>query len=168
MDKLSWVESSAIENMRLHHHTADILAKEAQTTLTVLLAGMGGSVAYSARVFASDGADWLSYGAAAFTLYLLVLNWALVVFCLKIAPIPQIFNEPKNLWSNLYTLDELRVFELENLQDGIDAAAERNGKLAKRLNRIRLFAVFSPICFALAWLVNWLVLAWPALMARVC
>ena len=48
---LEWIEKQAQESLKARFATADIVAKEAQTTLTVLLAGVGGSAAYAAKIF---------------------------------------------------------------------------------------------------------------------
>ena len=45
---LEWIEKQAQESMRARFATADLIAKEAQTTLTVLLAGIGAAAAYGA------------------------------------------------------------------------------------------------------------------------
>lgn len=149
---LDWVERSAIENFKLQHQTADVLAKESATTLAVLLAGLGGGTAYAVRAVTGDAPTSVEWGAVMFTVHLLVLCIVLVWRCLKIQPIPPIFNEPKNLLGVLdthpnLTFQEIRRFELDNMQDGIQTAGERNGKVAASLNRIRLAAALSPIWF---------------------
>jgi hypothetical protein len=73
-----------------------------------------------------------------------------------ISPIPQIYNEPRNLNAPELTFRELREAEMLGMQNRIDEIAKRNGELARRLNIIRKLAVTSPIVFAtssLAWVV---------------
>lgn len=157
---LDWVERSAVENFKLQHHTADVLAKESATTLAVLLAGLGGGTAYAVRAVTGNAPNSVEWGAVMFTVHLLVLCFLLVWRCLKIQPIPPIFNEPKNLLGVLethphLTFEEIRKFELENMQDGIQAAGERNGRVAASLNKIRLAAVLSPIWFLVAFGYHW-------------
>lgn len=160
---LDWVEKAAIENFKVQHQTADILAKEAATTLTLLLAGLGAGTAYAIRAITGEVAGPIAYGAVAFTIYLIVLSIVLVLKCLKIQPIPSIFNEPKNLLNDLYSFDEIRKFQLENMQEGIEEAGARNGRVARSLNRIRLAAVASPCWFLMAFGFQYWEPAWTAL-----
>ena len=48
-DLLDWVEKQALENLRFRIQDADNLTKESNTTLTILLAGMGASLAYGIK-----------------------------------------------------------------------------------------------------------------------
>ncbi len=147
---LDWVENAAVENFKAQHHTADVLAKEAALTLTVMVAAMGAGMAYAIKSVAGGVPGALEYGAIAFTLYLMGLSFWLVVGCMKITPISPVFNEPKNLLNAAYKFSAIRRFELSNMQLGIDEAAIRNGTVASRLNKIRLCAVASPLIFLVA------------------
>ncbi|MCH1995317.1 hypothetical protein [Achromobacter xylosoxidans] len=155
---LDWVESAANENLKMHHASADFLAKEAQTTLTVLLAGMAGAVAYGAKAVEQDSWGWLAAGSGAFGLYLLSISWLLVLKCMRIAPMPQIYNEPDNLFRPALGLEWVRERELSNKQYAINEAAARNRRVARWLNRVRLSAVLSPLVFIFA-SVAWVVFA---------
>lgn len=148
-EDIEWIEKVGCENMKVHHVSADNLAKDAATTLTVLLAGLGGSLAYAAKAF--DEWHWtnLSAGATALTVWFACLGLYLVVKCLMATPIPHIYNEPKNFVQPGYTVLEIREAELENLQKRIDQAALRNSRLATHLNIARRLAVASPIVFGL-------------------
>jgi len=145
-ERLDWIEKIGTENMKLHHVSADNLAKDSATTLTVLLAGLGGSLAYAAKAF--DEWSSLSAGASALTVWLSVLSFYLVKKCLMTTAIPQVYNEPRNFLDKNYTIHELREAELVNLQVRIDDAAKRNANLAKHLNRVRRLAIASPVVFA--------------------
>ncbi|ABX15499.1 hypothetical protein UXJ26_24500 [Burkholderia multivorans] len=61
-DLLDWVEKSAIENLKTHHACADVIAKDAATTLTVFLAALGGGLAYGAKALEQNSVNWLSVG----------------------------------------------------------------------------------------------------------
>ncbi|MFY1957096.1 hypothetical protein ACOTCL_29065 [Achromobacter xylosoxidans] len=155
---LDWVEKAAVENLKQHHQAADMIAKEATTTLTVLLAGMAGALAYAAKAVDTGAWGWLPVGAAAFSAYLLVLGLCLVLGCLRIGDIPAIYNEPKNLLHPDLSLDQVRRYELENAQARINDAAARNHRVATTLNRVRLAAILSPLVFlviGLAWGWGW-------------
>jgi hypothetical protein len=148
-ERLDWIEKAGIENMKAHHVCADTLAKEAATTLTVLLAGLGGGLAYSVKTIEALSWNWLAVGATAFTLWLIGVSWYLVTNCLMAMPIPQIYNEPKNLDAPEEDFDYLRMGELAGLQIRIEEASKRNGKMAKSLNLARSMAVASPMVFIL-------------------
>jgi hypothetical protein len=155
-DRLDWIEKSAIENLKAHHASADVIAKEATTTLTVLLAGVAGGLAYTGKALNTHSWTWFSFGAAIFTAWITWLSYRCVKECLMISPIPQIYNEPRNLNAPELTFRELREAEMLGMQNRIDEIAKRNGELARRLNIIRKLAVTSPIVFAtssLAWVV---------------
>lgn len=154
-ERLDWIERSAIENMKAHHTSADIIAKEASTTLTVLLAGVAGGLAYAGKAIEADSWTWYSFGAAMFTAWLTLLSYRCVTGCLMISPIPQIYNEPRNLDAPELTLAELRESEILGLQNRIDDAAKRNSMLSRRMNRVRRLAVASPLVFTISALVWW-------------
>ncbi len=149
-ERLDWIEKLAIENMKAHHASADVIAKEASTTLTVLLAGAAGGLAYAGKALDANSWTWYSFGAAVFTAYMTWLCYRCVKDCLMISPVPQIFNEPRNLDAPELTLSELRQAEILGLQSRIDEAAKRNGALSLKMNRIRELAVASPLVFAIA------------------
>jgi len=142
-----WIEKAGIENMKLHHVSADNLAKDAATTLTVLLAGMGGSFTYAVKVFDTGTWNWLTVGATALTLWFAILGFYLVIKCLMATPIPQIYNEPANLSVSGIDFDDVRRQELDNLQARINEAARRNRLIARQLNVVRRLAVSSPLIF---------------------
>ncbi|MFM0245205.1 hypothetical protein [Paraburkholderia sediminicola] len=162
--RLDWIEKSAIENLKSHHNAADIIAKEASTTLTVLLAGAAGGLAYAAKAFDTHNLTWFSFGAVAFTAWMAWLSYRCVTECLMISPIPQIYNEPRNLDAPELSFNDLREAEILGIQDRIDKAAKRNADLSACLNRIRKLAVASPGVFAIS------SLAWAAgyLLAGIC
>lgn len=148
---LDWVEKAAIENLRFHLQSTENLTKEAQTTLTVLLAGLGASLAYALKDVGAGVFSDVTFGIIVLTIYLMI-NCALVVFkCMKIAPIPAPTNEPKNLYNVNYELAVLRKFELDNIQDRIDQAVRRNDATTAWLNRSRAMVVFSPVSFLVAY-----------------
>ena len=144
---LDWAEKAALENIKFHLQNSDNLAKEATTTLTVLLAGLGAALAYTLKALDSGIATTTTAGAAGMTLYLAALSGLLVFRCMKIAPIPAPTNEPRNLYQKGFELDALREVELTNIQERIDQAVARNDGTTAWLNRVRLLAVLSPFIF---------------------
>ena len=140
-DILEWVEKAALENLRGHWQTADTLAKEAGTTLAILLAMLSGAFTY-----ALNGANFA--GAFALVAYLFLLCVALVTKCMMIGEFPAITNEPRNLNQKGYDLDAIRSVELRNIQERIDHAAQRNAVTARWLNRVRVGAICTPLVYA--------------------
>lgn len=148
---LDWAEKAGLESIKLHHQAADDLGKEATTTLTVLLAGAGGALAYSAKAIDGGGASPLAVSSGAACVWLFVLCAILVQKCLKVRDIAAQINEPLNLFQPEYDLDALREVELKNLQERINQVRERNEKTAYWLNGVRLAAIATPAVGAIAW-----------------
>lgn len=145
---LEWVEKQALENLRFRIQDAENLTKESNTTLTLLLTGMGAGLAYGIKLLDSNAEPWLLLSVFMFSAYLLVLCALLIFKCIKISAIPAPTNEPSNLYQVEFSLDSLREAELKNVQQRINEAVTRNNLVAAWLNRIRLFAVGSPIIFS--------------------
>jgi len=147
---LQWAEELGLEHMEYRHETAERLAKEGGTTLTLLLAGIGGSLAYAVKVAEPGGRGGVEVGAVAFCVYLVVVAVALTWWCLIVRNLPAIRNEPGNLAQKGHSIDELREVELENMQERIDETRKRNDVVAQRLNLARIAAACSPLVFVLA------------------
>lgn len=150
-----WIEKAGIENLKQRIASADILAKEAASTLTVLLAGAGGSWAYAAKLL--DEAATRGGVAAFFAgTWLTVLAAMLVMSCMRIGPIPAVYNQPGQLLrraSSGETFEQWRVGELENIEARIKQITARNDATARRLNRIRIFATLTPVLAGLGVLI---------------
>ena len=147
---LDWVEKQALENLRFRIQDADNLTKESNTTLTILLAGMGASLAYGIKLLEGKPEMWVVLAVFVFSAYLLVLSAVLIFKCLNISAIPAPTNEPQHLYQVNFALDKLREVELKNIQDRINEAVQRNDTVASWLNRVRLLAVCSPIVFVIS------------------
>ncbi len=152
---IDWAEKAGLENIRFRLQITETLAKEAQTTLTILLAGMGGSLAYAMKGLESAaGMDAITSGAAFLSAWLMISSILLIMNCIMTAPLSPPTNEPKNLYRKDYTLDELREFEMLNLQKRIEIITARNHRVAAWLDRVRLWVAASPLVFML-WVVFW-------------
>lgn len=145
--EFDWVEKAAIENLKDRRTTADTLAKEAAAMLTVLLAGLGGSLAYALKILEGDFSltvvaalgvcAWLSYIAA-----------RLVLGCMLIGSIPPVYNQPGQLLLRAPAGETLRNWqygELLNLEVRITRVARRNDLVALRTNWLRLAAICTPL-----------------------
>lgn len=152
---LKWAEETGLENLKYRHENATALVREASTTLTLVLAGLGGSLAYAVKVFDPGPAGPVAVGAAALCGYLVVVAVGLVKGCLVVRPIPPVHNEPANLAQTQYSIDALREAELGNMQARIADVTERNLQSASRLNALRQAAIASPLVFVVAAITNW-------------
>jgi len=144
---LDWAEKAALENLKFRLQTCEALAKDAGTTLTILLAGLGGTLAYAMKGAEASATSALTVGAGVMAFWLMIVAAVLIVKCIMTAPIWPPTNEPKNLYQKNYALDDLREVELENVQQRIEQTAERNINTAMWLDRVRLMAVASPLIF---------------------
>ena len=144
---LEWIEKQAQESLKARFATAEILAKEAQTTLTVLLAGVGASGAYAAKIFQPGAADPVEIASAIVCAYLALICVALVLSCMRIKSYPALYQDPENLMHPTFSLDSVREQEVKNIGARIGEATALNNLRAQRLNVIRVMAVCSPLIF---------------------
>jgi hypothetical protein len=148
---LDWAETAGIENMKDRHATLAMLRSEASTTLTVVLAGLGGTLTYAAKMVDPPAAGAVAFGAMILCAYFAVLAIVIVWKCLMVEAIPAVYNEPKNLVQAGFSLESIKEVEVkENLQVRIEEMVGVNDRLAGRLNTARVAAALSPVVFALA------------------
>lgn len=153
-DYLKWAEEAAIENLRGRIANADSLRQESNTLLTLLLAGIGGALAYAFKSFDAGVVTAAACGAAGVAIWLMIVAAILMNTCVLTKPMPTLFNEPKNIYRPdlKLTESEVRGYELDNLQGRIDQAKTRNRNLAWWLDRCRLAAIATPFIFvAVTW-----------------
>lgn len=143
---IEWVEKQGLDSIRARYATAEVIAREAQTTLTVLLAGVGGSAAYATKLLEPGPPEPLTIAAAAVCGYLAALSAILVFACMRFESFPAQFQEPTNLLVDAPFL-KIRESELRNLDARIKQATAINARKARNLNNIRLMAIFSVVVF---------------------
>lgn len=147
---LEWIEKQAQESLKSRYVTADLLAKETQTTLTILLAGVGASAAYGAKLFEPGSSGPIVFASAIVCFYLIALSVALVISCMMFQSYPALHQDPKNLMHPTYSLDAVRQAEVENIGKRIAEAAMINQSRATRLNIFRIATALSPLIFVAA------------------
>ena len=144
-----WAEKAAYENLKTRLQVGDLAAAQAGNTLTLLLAGVGGALAYALPLF--DGRmKPVTVAAAVVCLYLAVLAGLVLVKCLMLTGVPTVYNEPANLLQPGYSHADVQAGELANLQERIGEVKARNRARAWWLNRLRAAAVATPFVFAAA------------------
>lgn len=145
---LLWAENAGIENLKQQKAASDLLRKEGTTTLTVLLAGATGVLAYAVKGIETQ-VGWLMAGALAMSLFLYLLSAYLVQCVLRFQGFPAIYNEPLNLYQKDFPLEVMREVELQNIQERIKQGSARNKIIFRRLNVVRTCAACSPLTFVL-------------------
>ncbi len=146
---IEYAEKAGFENMRERIDVAGAIQREASNVMAVLLAGAGAALAFAAN---DKGANIGLTGAAfAVCLYLFslaaLLNWK----CLGLIAYPACSNEPKNLNKPEYKFEQVREWELENLQARINQALAINERRSGWLNRCRFAATLTPVIAIAGW-----------------
>lgn len=161
-DVLKWAEQSSAENMKFRLQTAEQLSKDANTALTLLLAGVGGALAFVAKALenTSHQPSTILAGAGSLSIWFMVLAVLTLHFCIQTRPLPAPTNEPQNLNQPDFDLEALRQVEIKNLQERINDVVDRNSEVATRLDQIRYASAASPLVFITAVLVS---AHWPGL-----
>jgi hypothetical protein len=148
MDELiDFAEKAGAENIRFRLQNAETLSKDASSTLTVLLAGIGGAMTYAAKVLESSTPKAVELGALVFLIWLICTATVLVHYCMLSTNIQAPTNQPMNLYQKEYSLESIRVAELRNLEDRIKLLIDRNHRIAAWLDRVRILTIASPIVF---------------------
>jgi len=127
-----------------------LIGKEATTTLTIFLAGIGATMAHAIEGLDESSIPDGTIASSVLATYLAILAMLLVFKCMKISPIPAPTNEPKHLYQPDFELTALKEVELENLQARIEFAVARNDSTTGWLNKVRMLATFSPMIWVLA------------------
>ena len=157
---LDYAEKAGLENLKFRLQNSETLAKEASTTLTILLAGIGGAMALAMKGFEQHLPipSAVTIGVTGLSIWLMFVAGLLVVFCMLSMDLPVPTNEPLNLYQPDFDLDALRAVELRNLDQRIKQTTARNHRVAVWLDRVRLLAIASPMVFSIISLV-WVGLA---------
>ncbi|WP_128000384.1 hypothetical protein [Piscinibacter defluvii] len=145
----AWALEEGHKNLKGRIDSQAAVASQAATTLALLLAGIGGSLAYAVRIFEPDASP-IGRGAAALCLYLILLAAVLIFRCINTTASPALHNEPKNLLMPGASLDQIQAGELLNLQRRIEEQTALVAARARWLNGVRLLALLSPAVFSAA------------------
>jgi hypothetical protein len=148
---IDWAERIGTENLRGRLAVGDHLITQANTLLTLLVAGMGGAMLYGAKIFEPLPSP-LAWGAAWVSIWLAFIATLLAAQCIVTKPTPALFNEPKNIYKPALELTEIaiREFEMERVQERIEQAKRRNAGIATWLDLCRYAALITPLVFGAA------------------
>ena len=146
-DRLKWAEENGLKNLQEKFTTADNMCKEAQTTLTYVLAGMGGTFVYILPGLERK-LDTLLFGTIILCLYFVSLGIYLVRKTFLISDYPSPYQEAENLLDRPdLSLDELRHGEILNMTERLEKSQGWIEKKTKAINRVRIALVVSPVPF---------------------
>lgn len=155
-EKIDWIEKQAAENLKFRLQICETLAKDSNSLLTILITAIGAIVAYVIKNIENNGDNALLAGAIVTTIWLMVVATVLVFQCIMTSELIPIGNEPKKLNLENYTLEEIRTFELENVQNTITHTAQRNQNTAYWLDKVRFATVLSPLSFIVGMAAFWI------------
>ena len=146
-DRLRWAEDHGLKNLQEKFTTADNMSKEAQTTLTYVLAGMAGTFAYILPGLERQ-LDVLLSGAISLCLYFVFLGLYLARKAFFISDYPSPYQEAENLLERPdLSLDEIRHGEILNMTERLQESKDWIERKAKAINRVRLALILSPFAF---------------------
>lgn len=146
-ERLKWAEENGLKSLQEKFTTADNMGKEAQTTLTYVLTGMGGTFVYILPGLERT-LDTLLFGAIILCLYFVALGVYLVRKTFLIRDYPSPYQEPENLLERPdLSLDEVRHGEILNMTERLQKSTAWIEKKTKAINRVRIALVLSPIPF---------------------
>lgn len=145
---IEWAEAAGLDNLKRRHANADALKAQALSTLTILIAGLGGSLVYAAKTLEGDRSA-LTWGGSWLCVYLMILCALLVSKTLTIKNYPAVYHLPKVLAERGVTLTAQREKAIAYLNKSISEATLINNQLASDINGIRWAAIGSPIVFAI-------------------
>mgnify|MGYP003577565607 CR=1 FL=1 len=147
---LELAEKAGYENLRDRRASADVLAKEASTWLSLLILALGGSFAYGVRITEPGAASPIIVGAAVASVWLAATCSLTIWKCMMIRPLHPLYNEPANLYQPdlQFTERQMREFELTNIQERIANTTKRNDSVAHWLNVVRWLTICAVPAFA--------------------
>jgi len=149
---LDWVETQTEKNMTFRIGCLDHVRSEANTTLSILLAGAGACFVLAINNWGEDCR--LVTALIGTTVYLFSIGGVLVLKALLLADVLPPTNEPKNLYQPEAKLDEIREAEIWNAQERITAMTRVGNQAGNWLNFVRMAAVVTPLIFLLIWWVS--------------
>jgi hypothetical protein len=146
---LTYIEKAARDNLDGHRNVADMIQRESNVLLALVLSGAAGALAYSAQ--SSAMANAMSIPSIVTSVYLFLIAVVVAAKCLSLREYPALTNEPRNLLVPNLTFEQIRTFELDNVQKRIDDSVKINGQRADWLNCCRYAAAATPVVAIATW-----------------
>lgn len=147
----AWAEAPSNENLKHRLATGDLLLTQANSLLTLILVGIGGSVSYAIKVFDPGAAAPQVWGAVAAAIWLIWIGVVVVFECIATRNTDVPGNEPDGIFFPAECITELqaRTFQLQSVQRRINSTKARNSAVAWWLDRCRYAALTTPLIFVL-------------------
>ncbi len=148
MSLLDYAEQEGQKNMEFHIKSHEILSASCEKTLTFILAAatlaMTGAVSGLMQPVTKD-LDLRTWGCLLIVIAVaLTIQGALLVRNAMLTDnVHPPSNQPKNLYQKAYSLEQIKEFELVNLEDRIQKIRQTNDKKAAVLNKARLNLIYS-------------------------
>jgi len=150
---VDWVESNANEALKFSLSVTESLLKDAGSLLNILIAGVGGSMAFLIPQLQSGSIGWLAVAISASGIYLAIVGALLLHKVIRTGE----FQTPGTLLSSLFqpefSLVEMKIAENENIEIKRGKALKRNIIMAKSLDFCRCLTLATPLVFILSGLV---------------
>lgn len=156
--ELDWIENHAIENLKGRVETATVLAQEAHNTLMLVLTGTVGALAYGIKLVDGD-VTYSNIGASAACIWLMSVSAFVVHKCLRVAPIPAVYSQPKMLFGRIeqqVPYEEWRSKVVLLIEGRIKKAVQRNRDVGRALNLARMLALLTPMVSGVSMALYWL------------
>lgn len=149
-DRLKWAEEQGLKNLQEKFTTGDNMNKEAQTTLTYVFTGMGGTFAFMSKGLDGPLTSFV-FGNVILCGWFTILGVILVTRTLMLGAFPSPFQQPKNLTKDPHVdLDTVRLAEIRNIDKRIEDATAWIVRKSRTINRIRAALLGSPVIFLFA------------------
>lgn len=157
MDKeielVNWVESNANEALKFSLGVTESLLKDAGSLLNILIAGVGGALAFLIPQLQGGSIGWLAVAIGSSGIYLAITGAVLLHKVIRTTDLQSVGNLPSALYQPKYSLIDLKVAENENIEIKRGRALNRNILMAKWLDSCRYLTLATPIVFIASGLV---------------
>lgn len=146
---VDWVESNANESLKFSLGVTESLLKDATLLLNILLAGVGGSLAFLIPQLQAEKIQWLAYAIGASGIYLALVGALLLHKVIRTADLQTPGSLPSSLYQPEFSLVEMKIAENENIEIKRGRALKRNTHMARWLDRCRYLTLATPVVFIL-------------------
>ncbi len=155
-DLINYVLTEAQANIKFQIESLDVLRKEANATLTLLMTGAGAASGYGIKLCEDIGTVKSDMIIALFSLalFLFFLSGLLSWFCLLTGDVMPPSNIPANLYNPDFNVYLIKEAEIENMQGRIETNRGMVANVGSWLNIVRIVSLFSPLIFLVVWAVE--------------
>lgn len=149
-ERLKWAQEEGLKNLQEKFTTGDNMNKEAQTTLTYILTGMGGTFALMSKGLEAP-LTGLVFANVALFVWFSVLGFFLVALTMRIGAFPAPYQDPQNILVRPdLSIDQMRSASVTEMEKRIASAQRWIRRKSRVINWIRGLLLGSPVVFVLA------------------